>query len=193
MTRPLDPSLLDEISRASDEVWTRLRIRRGGAFHSFVPSDLHAAHDALLEQRRHAESCVELGSGAGAVTIVADLLGYDAVGIEIEPWLIESAEFLADRFGSEARFVEGSFLPRGFRADRWIDGEFHVTYDDADSAWDGLDVDFDDFDVIYAFPWPEEGELFDALVREHGRRDAVFLAYCAGDGVSARRVAALEE
>ena len=68
-----------------------------------------------------------------------------------------------------------------------------MTYDDADSAWDGLDVDFDDFDVIYAFPWPEEGELFDALVREHGRRDAVFLAYCAGDGVSARRVAALEE
>ncbi|MEO0480330.1 MAG: class I SAM-dependent methyltransferase [Planctomycetota bacterium] len=182
----LDHDLVEAISRRSDEVWTTLRERRGGRFHSFVPSDLHSAHEALLEVRERGDSFLELGAGAGAVTIVADLLGFDATGVEIEPWLVESAEVLAEEFDSEARFVEGSFLPHDFDPQQFADGDFHVTYDDSSSAFDGAGFDIEDFDVVYAFPWPEEEELFDALIRGWARPDACYLAYCAGSGVSMR-------
>lgn len=183
---PLTPELLTEIERESDAVWKELRERRGGRFHSFVPSSLVEAHDALVSVQGRGDYFVELGSGAGAVTIVADLLGFDAVGVEIEPWLVEASEVLAERFDSEARFVEGSFLPPGFRTERYADGDFNVTYDNAGSAFEGSGYELEDFDLIYAFPWPEEQDLFDALIRQHAREDALFLAYCAGAGVSIR-------
>lgn len=183
----LPAPLLERLSVEADELWRRHRERQGERFHGFVPADLATAHDALVTLRDAASSFVELGSGAGAITIVADLLGYDAMGIEIEPWLVEAAEELAERFGSEARFVTGSFLPRGFRVDDLLDADFHVTYDAADSAWDGLGLDLGDFDLVYAFPWPGEEELFLELLRCHGRRGQLYLAYHADEGFVLRR------
>ena len=60
-------------------------------------------------------SFVELGSGAGVVTILADLLGFDAYGIELDPWLVDAAARLAASVGSGAEFVAGSFVPPGLR------------------------------------------------------------------------------
>ena len=181
---PID---LAALSAAADAVFLRHRSREAGRFHGFVPADLRGAHDALALLRPRADSFVELGSGAGAITIVADLLGYDACGIEIEPWLVDAAVELAEDFDSSAQFTCGSFLPRGFRTDEWLDADFHVTYDGASSAWDEAGLDLADFDLVYAFPWPGEERLFDELLERYGRRGQLFLTYDAGEGFALRR------
>ena len=190
MTAPrIPPARLEAISRDADEIWRRHRDRRDGAFHGFVPSDVFAAHEALAELRdAGAGSFVELGAGAGTITIVASWMGFEALGVEIEPWLVEAAESLADRHDSSARFVAGSFLPSGFRIDDLVDPDFHVTYDDADCAFEATGDELDEFDVIYAFPWPGEEALFDALVDEYARPGASFVTYHADEGARVRTV-----
>ncbi|MBK8978637.1 MAG: class I SAM-dependent methyltransferase [Planctomycetes bacterium] len=184
----LDETRLCELIRAGDQLWQRHRERCRGAFHGFVPSDARDVHDRLAALRARCATFVELGSGAGTNTVIADLLGYEAVGIEIEPWLCRAAEELAEQFGSGARFVQGSFLPRGFRIDDLLDPDFHVTYDDSAPAWDDLDHELADFDVVYAFPWPGEEALFDALIDEYGRPGQLLLTWHAESGFRERIV-----
>jgi hypothetical protein len=181
--RHLPPETLEQLFASGEELWRRHKERRSGAFHGFVPADYPGAYEILRELRSRATSFVELGSGAGVITVLADLLGYDAYGLEIEPWLVESARELAAEFDSDAAFVEGSFLPTGFRGEvELVDPEFLVTYDGAASAWDELGLDPADFDLVYAFPWPGEEELFRELLRVHGRRGGLFLTYGAAEG-----------
>lgn len=182
----LSPAVLARLRTAADAIWQRHRRRQGDRFHGFVPADLTLVCEALAQLRDRASNFVELGSGAGAITVAADLLGYDAYGIEIEPWLVAAAEDLAAEFDSGARFVEGSFLPRDLRVEELVDADFHVTYDGAEPAWDSLGHDLADFDLVYAFPWPGEEELFHALLRRYGRRGQWFLTYHADEGVVLR-------
>jgi hypothetical protein len=62
-----------------------------------------------------------------------------------------------------------------------------VTYDGSASAWDELGQDLADFDLVYAFPWPGEEALFDALMRRYGRPDQAFLSYHSDEGFVLRR------
>ncbi len=183
----LRPSVLAELESAADAIWQRHRARQGDRFHGFVPADLAGAADALARLRSRATTFVELGSGSGAITVAADLLGYEASGIEIEPWLVDAAEELAETFGSDARFVTGSFLPNGFRVEGLIDADYAVTSDAASSAWDELGEDIADFDLAYAFPWPGEEEMFFRLLAEHGRPGQLFLTYHADEGFVLRQ------
>ncbi len=182
---PLQPALIERLVQAGEDLWRRHRQRRNDAFHGFVPADYHGAYRLLDSLRDRADSFVELGSGAGVITILADLLGYEACGVEIEPWLVESARELAERFESEASFIEGSFLPRGWLSR--VDADFAVTYDGAPSAWDELGLDLADFDVVYAFPWPGEEQLFHDLVHEYARPDALFVTYGSDEGFVVHR------
>jgi SAM-dependent methyltransferase len=177
-----DDATLHALCRRGDELFARFRAERGDEFSSFVPADHAGACAMLRELRPRADSFLELGSGAGVVTIAADLLGYDAYGIEIEPRLCDYARDLADEFGSDARFAVGSFLPDDFDAAAVLaDADFHVTLDGT-PAYDELGVGLADFDLVYAFPWPGEEELFVRLVREHGRRGTLLLTYDASEG-----------
>ena len=183
----LRPRVLADLEAAADAIWQRHRARQGDRFHGFVPADLAGAVDALARLRDRATSFVELGSGSGAITVAADLLGYEASGIEIEPWLVEASEELAETFESDARFVTGSFLPTGFRVEGLIDADYAVTSDAAASGWDELGEDVGDFDLVYAFPWPGEEEMFFRLVEEHGRPGQLFLTYHADEGFVLRQ------
>ncbi|MDA1265702.1 MAG: hypothetical protein O2816_11540, partial [Planctomycetota bacterium] len=85
----LEPARLDHLLRRGAELWRDFLANRGGLFHGFIPADHRSAHDRLvLEGGRH-DSFLELGSGIGLITILADLCGYDAYGIEIDPELYE--------------------------------------------------------------------------------------------------------
>ncbi len=53
---------------------------------------------------------------------------------------------------------------------------------DAASAYDELDMEIRDFDLIYAYPWPHEHTLYHNIMREFGRTDAMFLSYDAREG-----------
>src|SRR5690606_25525290 len=104
----------------------------------------------------------------GVITIMADLLGYDAYGIEIDESLVEIAVRVASRYGSKARFAAGSFLPEGYVwRPRHGDGRLG-TVGEGRSGYLQLGHPLDDFDLVYGYPWGgEEGLMLD-LIRARG-------------------------
>jgi predicted RNA methylase len=186
--RPVPEAVRTALFAAAEEVHARhARGARAARFDTFVPTDYAAAFTELVGLRPRADRFVELGAGAGVVTILADLLGYEAYGIEIDPRLVEEARHLAAQFSSRAEFVQGSFFPPGER-DRveLLDPTFHTETEGRD-AWAELGLELRDFDLIYSYPWPGEEDLHDELFRRHARRGAWLLRYGSRDGFVVRQ------
>ncbi|MEM7234976.1 MAG: hypothetical protein AAF517_22545, partial [Planctomycetota bacterium] len=84
--------------------------------------------------------------------------------------------------------LEGSFVP-----DEWAErdecavGET-VTVLSGSGATDEVDVDIDDFDVIFAFPWPCEEDIYAGLFDEYAAVGAHLVTYHGpAEGVLVRR------
>ncbi|MCA8956434.1 MAG: class I SAM-dependent methyltransferase [Planctomycetes bacterium] len=183
-----DPSAaMHALFTAGDVAWQRFRARCGNAFHAFVPGDYPGALHALRTLRPQADSFLELGSGVGVITIIAALLGYEAAGIEIDPWLVDQSETLAAEFGADATFACGSFVPDSFQpiVDRH-ETELPTVLD-GHPAYAELGADLADFDLVYAFYWPGHERLFEQLMRRHGRPGALLLTYGGIEGYRAWR------
>ena len=58
-------------------------------------------------------------------------------------------------------------------------------------AYDAIDMELSDFDLVYGFPWPDEHDFFRAIMKQCARPDALFLSYDARDKISLCRVNAL--
>lgn len=168
--------LQDRLTALMDEgwdLWTRFdaEVRQKG-WHSFVAADYERVRDALLALRAPGLRFLELGSATGVISIMADLLGYDAQGIEIDDSLVKTARALAARYESGARFVTGSFLPTGFRF-AGSDGDGRLgTIGESASAYPALGRLLEDYDVVFAYPWPGEEPMIHALMRAYGRAGA---------------------
>src|SRR5688572_18283201 len=115
----IDQQLHARLTTLMDEgwdLWVRFDAEvRQKVWHSFVAADYERVRDALLALRAPGLRFLELGSATGVIAIMADLLGYDAQGIELDDSLVTASRELAARYDSKARFVAGSFLPTGFR------------------------------------------------------------------------------
>ena len=184
MGSPVDPGLLDSLLRSADEAWRDFSAAHGGTFHRFIPADYPSALELLSEECSRSATFLELGSGFGVVTILADLLGYDAYGIELEPELVEISTGLAEEFGSSATFVEGSFVPQDYRDEvHLLDPEFlSVTATEGADAYAELGMDLSDFDLVYVYPWPGEEEWAAELVRRHGGSHTRLMTYAVREG-----------
>lgn len=186
---PADPAiptiLADRLQSLFDDgasIWADFRRQRGPHFHPFVPADYAGAAEVLHQLVSRAHSFLELGSGVGVITILADLLGFEACGIELDPWLVEQAIGLAQRHGSNATFVAGSFVPEDFRDQvARHQGDFTTTTE-GEPAYLELGMELSDFDLVYMFPWPGEEDLYLEMIQRHGRRDTLFLLYGGTDG-----------
>lgn len=156
-------------------------------WHPFVPADYDEVLAVLLALRRPGRRFLEWGSAIGVVTIMADLLGYDAYGIELDAALVSSARALAERTGSGARFVAGSFIPMGWQW-RPPDGDGRsATIGEGPSGYIELGRALDDFDVVFGYPWSGEEELMLDLMRAHGGRDALLMLHTVEDGITVYR------
>ncbi|MDZ7631131.1 MAG: hypothetical protein U5K74_07225 [Gemmatimonadaceae bacterium] len=118
---------------------------------------------------------------------MADLLGFDAAGIELDATLVRTARALAERFGSRARFVTGSFLPTGYRWRSAVTNDFSSTTGEGDSGYMQLGAALDDFDVVFGYPWGGEQAMMLDLMRQFGRPDALLLLMDTTAGVRAYR------
>ena len=122
----LESGLRARVAALFDEgydLWDRFDIKvRQKSFHPFVAADYDVVLEALLPLRAPGLKFLEWGSATGIITIMADLLGFEAYGIELDSSLVGHARDLARRNGSEARFAAGSFLPSGYRWRRNRDG-----------------------------------------------------------------------
>ncbi len=168
----LDPALRARLSALCEEgreLWARFdnQVRRH-AFHPFVPADYAKVAEVLISLRAPGLSFLEWGSATGVITIMADLLGFEAYGIEIDQDLVRQARDLARRTGSRARFATGSFLPAGYqwRDDRG-DGRLG-TIANGDSGYLELGRSLEDFDVVFGYPWGGEEPVMLDVMRVHG-------------------------
>lgn len=182
-----DPALrarLDAVMEAGFELFERfdLEVRQRG-FHAFVAADYPRVLEALLPLRGEGLRFLEWGSATGVITIMADQLGFEACGIELDGDLVEVARGLARRFGSGARFAAGSFLPAGYvwRAEG---GDRRMgTIGSGASGYQALGIPLDDFDVVYGYPWSGEEAMMHDLMRSYGGRGARLVLAGGTEGV----------
>ncbi len=156
-------------------------------FHPFIPSDYERVLRALLALRGPGLRFLEWGSATGVVTIMADLLGFEAYGIELDPDLVDIARGLAERSDSDARFAVGSFLPDGYE---WMSdtGDARLgTIGRGASGYPELGRCLEDFDLVFAFPWDGEMPIMHDLMRRRGRSGASFLLNHASEGIQVYR------
>ena len=149
-------------------------------FHPFVAADYDQVLRALLAVRAPGQRFVEWGSATGVITIMASLLGFEAYGIELDPALGRIARELAARFHSSAKFVDGSFIPSGYRWRPSSGDGRSGTIGDGPSAYPMIGHALDDFDVVYGYPWGGEEPMMLDLMRAYGRRSGLLLLQ--GDG-----------
>jgi hypothetical protein len=151
------------------EIWRRFDqdVRQRG-FHPFVPADYEQVLHALAALRAPGLRFLEWGSATGVITILADLLGFEAYGIELDPRLVDAARALAARHGSGARFVAGSLFPAGYEY-RPPSGDGRTgTLERGEPAYPRLGLSLADFDVVYGYPWDGEEPVMHDLMRRHG-------------------------
>lgn len=148
---------------------------RSRGFHPFVPANYTRVLRMLLERRRMGTRFLEWGSATGVITIMADLLGYEAYGIELDPALVRTARALAERYESAAVFAHGSFLPAGY-VYRRSDGDTRLgTIGDGPSGYQELGRALEDFDLVFGYPWGGEAAMMRDLMKQYGAPDAELL------------------
>jgi SAM-dependent methyltransferase len=175
----LEPSIRTKLNALIDEgweIWDRFDSEvRQKDWHPFVPADYERMMPALLALRAPGRRFLEWGSATGIVTIMADLLGYEAYGIELDAGLVDVSRELATRYDSSARFVAGSFLPAGYRWKANDGDDRPGTIGDGSSAYPALGHPLEDFDVVYGYPWTGEEPMMQNLMRTFGNRKAQLL------------------
>jgi hypothetical protein len=183
----IDPELRARIDAVCEEgraFWHDFDAEvRQANWHPFVAADYDRVLDALLSLRRPGLRFLEWGSATGVITIMADMLGFDACGIELDASLVAVSREFAERAGSSARFVTGSFIPMGWEF-RPSDGDGRPgTIGDGPSGYLELGKALSDFDVVYAYPWGGEEPMMLDLMRAHGEVDARLVLHTTEQGV----------
>ena len=172
---------LERIRSLCDEgraIWRRFDSEvRSRSWHPFVPADYDRVLSDLLSLRRPGARFLELGSASGVVTIMADLLGFAAYGIEIDPDLVAVARSLARRHRSDARFAAGSFVPSGYVWKSETGDDRLGTLALGEAAYADLGRDLSYFDVVFAYPWDGEEPVLRDIMRRHGAAQATLLLY----------------
>jgi hypothetical protein len=184
---PLRVRLLD-LCHEGWEIWDRFsRSRDPDEFHPFIAAEYEVVLNALIPFRGEGLRFLEWGSATGVITILADLLGFEAYGIELDGELVAIARELASRHGSSATFARGSFIPQGYR---WRppggDGRMG-TVGQGSSGYLELGRHLDEFDVVFAFPWGGEEPMMLDLMTAYGKRGALLLLNTVNRGVQAYR------
>jgi len=158
---------------------------------AFVPSDFEQVYRTLawVDEAHLAAGrrFLEWGSGIGVVACLAAQLGFDAVGIEVELALVEIAKSLAADHDIDVEFACGSYVPSG--AEPFVDTAGEVTWlrTDRPDSYADLDLEPEDFDLIFAYPWPGEEQVIFDLFQNCAAVGALLLTYHGQDGLRLQR------
>jgi len=175
----------------ADERIDRYRNADMGTVPGFVPSDYARVYAALRYIDEHClapgDRLCEWGSGFGVATLLAKIIGFDAAGIEIEPDLVEGAEQLAEDYQIEVEFICGSIVPSGSSDVFDIVGDVAWLVDGGADGYQELGLDIDDFDIIYAFPWPGEEEALDRVFDRYAAVGSLLVTYHGMNDIKIQR------
>ena len=114
---------------------------------------------------------------------MATSLGFRAAGIEISSVLAaESREALATH-GLDVEIAVGSFLPEDYEIPPALDAADSQTIQEGADGYGGtLGRDIDEFDVVFAYPWPGMDEVFCHLFDNYAAPGACLVTYHGLDG-----------
>ena len=148
---------------------------------AFVPCDYATAYKVLRAlaggaYTRGSRFC-EWGCGFGVVVDLAAMLDFDACGIEIEGTLIDEARRLAEDYDLPTEFIHGSFVPRGAEDRVHRAGTYSWLTTEGDQAYEELELEIEDMDVIFAYPWPDEENVVYDLFEQYAGDGAVLATY----------------
>ena len=184
----MDPATIAQLDALCEEGWeiwdTFDRTVRERGFHPFIAADYDVVRRALMQYRAPGQRFLEFGSATGVITIMADLMGFEAYGIELDRSLVNTARDLAARHSSRAQFVAGSFLPAGYH----FQSRFTDSVPGLDtSGYLQLGKALDDFDVVFGYPWNNEDAMMLDVMKRYGSPDALLLLHDTNAGVRAYR------
>lgn len=169
---------VDALLEEGREIWRRFdREVRQREWHPFVPADYERALQTLLAFRAPGMRFLEWGSATGVITILADMLGFEAYGIEIDPHLVAIARDLARRYQSGARFAAASFLPSGYEW-RTRQGDTRLgTIARGVSGYLELGHPLEDFDLVWGYPWSGEEPIMRDVMKRYGGANACLVLH----------------
>ncbi|MEZ6091234.1 MAG: class I SAM-dependent methyltransferase [Pirellulaceae bacterium] len=173
-------SSVDWLEDASERIqqfqdrWDRKPIEQ------FVASDFEWVYQALCFIRQHGlvagNRFCEWGCGFAVVSCLADQLNWDVIAIEAEADLIaEARRMIKDRKAS-VELWHGNFLPPG--SERLADDDTLPSLGHREACvYDAMGLQVDDFDLIFAYPWPGEGEFLEAVFERYAEVGACLLTF----------------
>jgi len=188
---PLPVRVADFVRAANERIDSWYEERWQDPIVAFVPSDLERTWRVLeaisREKLAPGPSFCEWGSGFGAVAGLASLAGFHACGIEIERELVESARRLARDSALAVEFVEGNFVPRDAGDLARTKNEFAWLAEGGADGHAALGLDPDDFDVVFAYPWPGEEDVIFRLFEAFGAANALLVTFHGERGLQVHR------
>jgi hypothetical protein len=193
---PIEQSPLPGDVRAlvREAEWRIERFQRDSHVPAFVPCDFAWVYAALRAVAADVEMpgrlFCEWGSGFGVVSCLAAMLDMEAWGIEIDAELVGEARRLARDFELPVEFVRGSFIPPGSGVR--LSGEgFAWLSPEEDDLCAEMDLGPSDFNLVFAYPWPDEEKVIAGLFEQHAMDGALLLSYHGNNDVRLRRKAAV--
>lgn len=178
------------IDRANDRIESFLLSDRQ-VRENFVTCDFPLAAQSLAWiQDNHlltGNRFCELGSGFGVVAMLAAARGMDAVGIELDAALVNQSVLLASEFQNSARFYRGSFIPNDQVAGAEQASELEHLQTDERDAYDDIGLTLGDFDLCFAYPWPDEHSFLAEMFQACAADGALLLTYRGRDGMELLR------
>ena len=185
--RPLPPDVEAFLAAAGDRV-----ALCGASRPAFIPSDAEAVYRALsgLDAASQVPGRLfcEWGSGLGVAAALAARVGFRAHAIEIDDELVAEGRRLSDSFGLPVEHVAATFVPAESQDLAVGTGdELDWLQPGGADAYELLERSPEEFDVFYAYPWPGEEEVIDALFERHAGHGAVLLTYHGREGLRAQR------
>ena len=161
---------------------------RSAEFHPFKPANYSAVVEMLLPFAGECRTFLEWGSATGVIAITADMLGFEAYGIEIDPSLVDMANDLARRHGSSAKFAAGSLLPDGYEW-RSPSGDPRLgTIEEGEPGYRELGMSLADFDLVYGYPWSGEAAMMKDIMERCGADGARLLINRGREGVQVLQI-----
>jgi hypothetical protein len=100
---------------------------------------------------------------------------------------VSLADELAKKHHLATEFACGSFVPAG--SERRLDLAGDVTWlsSGGRDGYEQLQLDPDDFDVVFAYPWPGEEQVIFDLFADHAAVGALLLTYHGQEGLRLQR------
>ncbi|MEM9586743.1 MAG: class I SAM-dependent methyltransferase [Planctomycetota bacterium] len=184
------PSSIDQIPLPSEiQLWMASARQRIQTFQDrwnepqieqFVAADYELVFQALvwlLDQKlANGNRFLEWGCGFSVVACLAASLGLDAVGIESEEVLLKQGRRTVQDCKLDVELIHGNFLPKGAE-EMADDPTLPSLWHPVACGYRQLQLDLDDFAIVYSYPWPGEEDFHQQVFLRHASPGALLLQF----------------